>query len=261
MLTESFAVSCEITRLQTTINYGQAPEPFSRPAYEIYIAWRVLATYAVMRERGDHVKQILPHYVRPLAPQRQRDSLEPILFWPFAGQLGLPEMKNGRNEELWLQRVGETWADAFGTKADFLTAAAQLEFILELNSHILVAYKHPVSEKFRSESREKGTSYLPDFWTSRLDPAIPIAKYIMEALQKEGFPKYLAIEPDVTTAIFKDMPVQARIEFYGEFLSNLRNWQQQAMWQQQRFPFDFAWPPPLSAAIERFTEEKAAQKP
>ena len=260
VLIESFAVSCEIARLQTRNNFGQLSLPFSRPAYEIYLAARVLATYAVLRQRSDYLKEILPHYVRPLAPQRQRDSLEPILFWPFSGQLGLPEMKNGRNEEFWQQRVGQTWADVFVSKDEFLSAGAQLEFILELNSHILVAYTHPVSDKFRQESGEKGTAYLPDFWTSRLDPTIPVAKYIMETLQKDGFPKNLAIEPTVTTAIFKDMPAKERIEFYGQFLANLQNWQQKAMWQQQRFPFDFAWPPPLSTAVERFKEKQTVQK-
>jgi hypothetical protein len=260
VLLESFAVSCEITRLQTRNNIGQLSAPLSRPAYEIYLAARVLATYAVSRERSEYLKEMLPQYVRPLAPQRQRDSLEPILFWPFSGTLGLPEMKNGRNEEFWQQRVGETWADTFGSKDEFLSAAAQLEFILELNSHILVAYEHPVSNKFREESREKGTAYRPDFWTSRLDQTIPVAKYIMETLQKDGFPKNLAIEPTITTAIFKEMPANARIEFYGEFLANLQKWQQEVMWQQQRFPFDFAWPPPLSNAVERFKEKQAAQK-
>ena len=260
VLIESFNVSCEITRLQTRNNFGQLSLPFSRPAYEIYLAARVLATYAVLRQRYDYLKEILPYYVRPLAPQRQRDSLEPILFWPFAGQLGLPEMKSGRNEEFWQQRVGQIWADVFVSKEEFLSAGAQLEFILELNSHILVAYSHPLSDKFRQESREKATAYLPDFWTSRLNPTIPVARYIMETLQKDGFPKNLAIEPTVTTAIFKDMPAKERIEFYGEFLSNLQKWQQNAMWQQQRFPFDFAWPHPLSTAVEQFKEKQTTQK-
>ena len=256
ILIESFAVSCEITRLQTSNNLGELSLPFSRPAYEIYLAARVLATYVVLRKRTDYLKEILPHYVRPLAPQRQRDSLEPLLFWPFAGQLGLPETKNGRNEEFWQQRVGQTWADVFVSKEEFLSAGAQLEFILELNSHILVAYAHPVSDRFRQESQEKSTAYLPDFWTSRLDPTIPVAKYIMETLQKEGYPKNLAIEPTVTTAIFKDMPAKERVEFYGQFLTNLQNWQEKAMMQQRRSPFVFAWPPPLSIAIKQFEENQ-----
>jgi hypothetical protein len=67
VLIESFAVSCEISRLQTRSNFGQLSLPFSRPAYEIYLAARVLATYAVLRQRSDYLKEILPHYVHPLA--------------------------------------------------------------------------------------------------------------------------------------------------------------------------------------------------
>lgn len=260
VLLESFAVSCEIDRLQTRNQLGQLSLPFSRPAYEIYLAARVLATYAVLRERSDYLKEVLPRYVRPLALQRQRNSMVPILFWPFSGQLGLPDVKNGRNEEFWQQRVGQTWADLFVSKDEFLSAAAQLEFILELNSHILIAYRHPVSVKFRQESREKETEYRPDFWTRGLNPTLPVAKYILDTLREDGFPKDLAIEPTVTTAIFKDMPAKERITFYGEFLSNLRNWQHEAMWQQQRLPFHFEWPPPLSTAVERFNEKQALQK-
>jgi hypothetical protein len=55
----------------------------------------------------------------------------------------------------------------------------------------------------------------------------------LDSLKKDAYPKGLAIEPTVTTAIFKDMPVKSRLEFYGEFLTNLQTWQQKAMWQQQ----------------------------
>jgi hypothetical protein len=260
VLAESFTVSCQIIRLQTRSNFGELSVPFSRPAYEIYLTARVLATYAVLRQRGEYLREVLQQYVKPLAPERHRDSLDPFLFWPFSGRLGLPDMKSGRNEEFWQQRVGETWAGTFGSKDEFLSAAAQLEFILELNSHILVAYTHPVSEKFRTEEPKKETVYMPDFWTSRLDPTIPVATSILDALKKDGFPKEIAIEPAITTAIFKDMPAKARVEFYGEFLFNLRAWQQRAMLEHQRFPFDFAWPPPLSNAVELFKLKQAAEK-
>jgi hypothetical protein len=101
---------------------------------------------------------------------------------------------------------------------------------------------------------------MPDFWTSRLDPTIPVATSILDALKKNGFPKEIAIEPAITTAIFKNMPAKARVEFYGEFLFYLRAWQQRAMLEHQRFPFDFAWPPPLSNAVELFKQKQAAEK-
>jgi hypothetical protein len=83
---------------------------------------------------------------------------------------------------------------------------------------------------------------------------------LSDSLKKDGFPKELAIEPTVTTAIFKDMPVKSRLEFYGEFLANLEAWQQKAMWQQQRFPFDFAWPEPLGGAVQIYKESKAPRQ-
>lgn len=260
VLVESFTISCQITPLQTLNNTGEVSIPFARPAYEIYLAARTVATYAILRQRTEYVKEILPCYVKPLAPQLQRNSLEPLLFWPFSGALNLPEMKSGRNEELWQQRIGDSWSDAFGSKEEFLNAAAQLEFILELNSHILISYAHPSSEKFREDSREKRTAYIPDFWTSRLDPTVPVANYVLDSLKNDGFPKGLALEPTVTTAIFKDMPIKSRLVFYGEFLANLQAWQEKAMMQQQRFPFDFAWPEPLREAVQIYKESKAPKQ-
>ena len=47
-------------------------------------------------------------------------------------------MTNGRNEDFWQQRVSLSWAEEFGSKEMFLGAAAGLELILELNSHLFV---------------------------------------------------------------------------------------------------------------------------
>jgi hypothetical protein len=44
--------------------------------------------------------------------------------------------------------------------------------------------------------------------------------------------------------------------FFGEFLEKLHRWQDSAMMQQQRFPFQFAWPHPLENAVERYLGSK-----
>jgi hypothetical protein len=168
-------------------------------------------------------------------------------------------MKNGRNEEYWLQRIGTTWGDFFGSEDDFSKVAAQLEFILELNSHLLVQYKSPATDNFRKDFPEKRTAYIPDFWKNPLGPAIPMAALIFESLIGEkGFPSELAIEPKTTEAVFKGMSAQARELFYGEFLFNLKKWQDQAMWQQQRFPFGVDWPPRLQRALDLFESTQAS---
>jgi hypothetical protein len=255
LLVEAFPMSCQIGHLQAINDEDESALPPARPAYEIYLAGRTIATYAVARKRLHFMKEILPRYVKPLAPERYNNSLEPFLFWPFSGPLGLPEMRNGRNEEYWQQRIGAMWGDVFGSKSDFLNAAAQLEFVLELNSHLLVQYSNPSTDKFREEFPEKHTSYLPDFWKNRLDPAVPMALGIFESLvSDEGFPLDLATEPKTTAAAFEGMTVKARELFYGEFLFNLKKWQDQAMMQQQRFPFNSAWPSRLQRVVDLYKE-------
>lgn len=261
LLVEAFAVSCQIDRLEAINDAGDRALAPGRPAYELYLGGRTIATYATARKRLHFIKEILTRYVKPLARGRYHDSLEPFLFWPFAGSLGLPEMKNGRNEEYWQQRIGAVWGNVFNSKDDFLNAAAQLEFILELNSHLLVQYSTPSTDKFRMDFPEKHTAYLPDFWKNRLDPAVPMALRILESLTgDEGFPLELAMEPKVIAAVFKGMSVQAREVFYGEFLFSLRKWQDQAMWQQRRFPFTFAWPPRLQRVVDLYKETQTPNK-
>jgi hypothetical protein len=258
LLVESFHISSQVDHLQAINEAGDAAVPFARPAYECYLGGRTIATYALARKRLHLTKEILPCYVKPLAPRRYEDSLEPFLFWPFSGQLGLPEMRNGRNEEYWQQRIGETWGDVFGSEDEFSKAAAQLEFILELNSHLLVQYSSPATNKFREDFPEKRTAYIPDFWKNPLGPAVPMASLIFESLMGDkGFPIDLAIEPGLTTAVFKGMSAQGRELFYGEFLFNLKKWQDQAMSQQQRFPFRIAWPPRLQRAVDLFKTSQA----
>jgi hypothetical protein len=250
VLVESFHISSQIDHLRAINEAGGTAVPFARPAYECYLGGRTIATYAVARKRIHLMKAILPRYVKPLALDQYEDSLTPFLFWPF---LGLPEMKSGCNQAYWQQRIGSTWADVFGSEDDFSKAAAQLEFILELNSHILLQYSSTATNKFREDFPEKRTAYLPDFWKTPLSPAMPIASLIFESLMGDhGFPLDLAIEAETTAAVFRGMSAQARELFYGEFLVNLKNWQAQMMLRQQRSPFYVVWPPRLQRAVELF---------
>ena len=170
-------------------------------------------------------------------------------------------MKNGRNEEYWQQGIGAMWGDVFSSKNDFLNAAAQLEFVLELNSHLLVQYSNPSTDEFRKDFPQKRTSYLPDFWKNRLDPTVPMALRIFEPLiGDDGFPLDLAIEPKVTAAAFKGMTVKERELFYGEFLFNLKKWQDQAMMQQMRIPFNFPWPSRLRGVVDLYKETQMPRK-
>lgn len=261
LLVDAFDASSGIEHLQALNQAGDLSVPFARPAYEVYLAARVLATYAVYRNRSHFLQELLPHYVRALQPRRTEDSHEPFLFWPFRGALDLPDMKLGRNQEFWQRRVEETWGALFSSEDAFLNASAQLEFILEFNSYLLVQYRSPETDRFRQNFPKKRTGYLPDFWNTPLRLAIPTAERVLSLLVNPEFPSYLAVEPQVADAVFRPMTKLERENFFAEFLVQLKAWQDQVMMQQMRFPFLLSWPPHLQAVIDQYNSRQSSQPP
>jgi hypothetical protein len=262
LLVETFNVSGRIDHLQAINQAGDNSVPLARPAYEVYLGARTIATYAAFRQRFRFLKEIFPRYVTHLSSRRVQDTLEPLLFWPFSGALSLPEMKNGRNEEYWQQRIEQAWGEEFGSEDEFLTAAAQLEFLLELNSYLLIQYQSPATDAFRKDFPEKRTAYVPDFWNTPLRLAIPTALWVLESLVGgSGFPLDVAVEPRITAAVFDQMSKGDREIFLGEFLVHLKAWQDRAMMHQSRFPFLLSWPPRLQIAVDCFRNSQANQNP
>lgn len=261
LLVGAFDASSEIEHLQAVNRAGDMSVPFARPAYEVYLGARVLATYAAQRNRLHFLKELLPRYVRVLVPRRSEDARTPFLFWPFRGALDLPDMKLGRNQAYWDQRIEETWGSVFGSEDAFLNATSQLEFILEFNSYLLVQYRSSATDDFRQSFREKHTAYVPDFWNTPLRFAIPTAERILELLAADECPSYLTIEPRVAAAVFAAMSKPEREAFFGEFLCQLKAWQDQTMMQQMRFPFLLSWPPRLQSAIDRYKNRQQDQGP
>ncbi len=261
LLVDAFETSRDIDHLRAANEAGELSVPFARPAYEVYLGMRVLATYVSHRNRLQFLKELLPLYVTVLLPQHSERLQAPFLFWPFRGALDLPDMKLGRNQEYWQQRVEETWSDAFGSEDAFLNAATQLEFILELNSYLLIQYRSPATDAFRQSYPEKHTEYVPDFWNTPLRFAIPTAEHTFSVLIEQGLPSHLAIEPQTTAAVFAPMSKEEREVFFGGFLNQLKTWQDQTMMQQRRFPFLLTWPPRLQSAVDQFKSSPAPQKP
>src|SRR5262249_18467244 len=129
-LREAFEVCRGVDRQVANIISTKAGMPsFARPAYDIYVGIRTLATYAVMRERFRFLAEILPHYVLFVSPDGWSRVSVPLLFWPFSGVTGLPDMRQGgRNQSFWDAHVHGAWGQFFGIEEKFLSAAAQLEF-------------------------------------------------------------------------------------------------------------------------------------
>ena len=233
--------------------------PFARPAYDVYVGFRALATYAVLRNRFRFLRSLLPHYVRFVTPEGRSSTYVPLLFWPFSGIAGLPDMRPGRNEALWNAHIHGAWGRYFGNFDKFLTAASQLEFILELNSYV-VGLDAPEIKQFQQTIANKNLSYLPDFWANRLDPVVLMAERIYDILVTGGeFPSDFAVEKMAFDLVLKGKDLEARLLFLGGFLVHLKSWQAEAAMQQRRFPFMFSWEGRLKTIADKYAQNRKAK--
>jgi hypothetical protein len=235
---------------------------FARPAYDVYVSMRTLATYAVMRERFRFLKEILLHYARFITPNGWSQVSVPLLFWPFSGVAGLPDMRQGgRNKSFWDARIHGAWGQFFGSEDKFLSAASQLEFVLEFNSYVFEGVKIPEVQKLWESLGNIYFAYLPDFWTRPLDPVLPMAERFYDILsQSDKFPPEFAIETRAMDSIFKIKGAQERLLFLGCFLAHLRSWQAKVMMEQNRFPFMFEWQGRLKVIVDMCQQAKAAKQ-
>ena len=263
LLREAFEVCRGVDRqtANIVIQAGRTRTPsFARPAYDVYVAIRALATYAVMRERFRFLKEIIPHYVRLVTPDGWSQVSVPVLFWPFAGIEGFPDMRQGgRNQSFWDAHIHGAWGQFLGTEEKFLSAAAQLEFVLEFNSYLFEGVKIPEVQKLWQSLGQIQFAYLPDFWTTRLDPILPMAERFYDVLSRsDDFSSEFAIEKRATDLVFKGKPAQQRLVFLGCFLESLRAWQAKVMMEQHKLPFMFEWQGRLKGIVDRCNQAKAA---
>jgi hypothetical protein len=212
-----------------------------------------------MRERFRYLELILPRYVRFVTPDRLSDVYVPLVFWPFSGVAGLPDMRQGRNEAFWNAHIHSAWGWCFGNVGKFLAAASQFEFVPEFNSYVFEGVQLPEVKELRQNLGNKYFAYLPDFWANRLDPVVPMAERFYDTLNAGSeFPPEFTIEKLATDLVFKGKNAQERMLFLGGFLAHLKSWQAKAMMQQNRFPFMFAWEGRLKVIVDKHLQAKKA---
>jgi hypothetical protein len=261
VLVEAFELSRTFNRLKSFAVNSDLPSAmlFAQPAYDVYVGIRAIATYGMMRKRFEPVGEILHRFVRSFTMDGQTNIFVPLIFWPFAGIGGFPDMRNGRNTTLWDARIGSAWGDYFGSSKQFLSAAYQLEFVLELNSYIFESTGDPGVEALKQKLGNKYFAYLPDFWNASLNEAVPIADYLYDHLGTDpGFPADLAINKRAFDIVLKAKSSKDRQLFFGGFLGHLRAWQTQASLEVRRMPQFYYWPGRLGEAEKAYTKSQKA---
>jgi hypothetical protein len=262
LLIESFDASRGLQRLKSGQVIQEGSLAWWRPAFEIYLGLRVIATYAISRNRLEFLKCLLPRYVTRLTVDDISKTETPVLFWPIPNVFQAGELRAGRSSYFWNERISAVWGKRFGNFERFLSAALQLEFLLEFNSYI--GTNAPGDSKIRRwlmlNGKDRQFGYVPDLYAYDLQGTVPMAEHMFDliVLQQGSLPFHLAIEPRLLQAALESTP--SRMTFYGGFLHHLKTWQAKVMLQEMRFPFMFDWEGCLKEAVDDFKKEKVLKE-
>jgi hypothetical protein len=228
-----------------------------RPAFEIYVASRCLATYALSRNRPRFLGVVLPRFIARITVDNQRSLKTPVLFWPlppdpFPGG----ELNEGRNAFYWKERISGSWVKYFGTYEKFLGPACELEFLIEFNSYLGTNSINDagIQRWLEANSGDLSFIYNPDLFSYDLHWTVPMAERCYDLIAADKpFPAYLAVEPALFELAFKDKNRDQRLSIYGGFLHHLKSWQATVMMQGfRRFPFMYNWEGRLLEIVQKY---------
>jgi hypothetical protein len=236
-----------------------------QPGFEVYVAIRTIAVYAVARKRRSYLVDILPRCVTPISIDDRSANRVPILFWPFLGvDFGSGEFDQGRASYYWKARVASSWGKLFGTPAKFLGASSQLEFLLELNSYFGInSLQSPQLEQFISESLpDIGFRYLADLYSQDLQATVPMAEVLYDVFSNnQPFPRHLAVNTQLFDRVLGNMQAAQRLQIYAGFLFHLKQWQSEYMLQGlRRHPYFYNWQGRLERIVLEYRERQSMNR-
>lgn len=269
LLEEAFNACQRLVRFQMYggTKEGKFPHNWWRPAFETYIGIRAIAAYAVLRNRLPFLGTILPRTVTRVTPNRMYQGVKTsIILWPF-GDLPLDarELRKGRAQYFWSERVAAAWGTYFGNLNKFVEASSQLELLLEFNSYLGTNQpQHPQLQEWVKNKNDADTvfAYLPDLFAQDLQATVPMAEHLYEILASGGvFPEFLTVDPQLPLVAFGNLKGPQRLEIYGGFLHRLKLWQ--AEYRLQAFHawgFMWDWQGRLKKIAQDFADREKARK-
>jgi TIR domain len=220
---------------------------------EVLAGARVLASYAMRMKSYEYVPLLLKAYVTQIGPSLHPRT-GPFLFWPL--RMNVPG--NDRIAYIWSEVAKPRWLGFFGNEQSFLDAACQLEFILSLNSYLATKNKDAFQwlREFRSDT-SFDYWYSSDLWRYKLEPIVPIATQMYEALTLGPDAPFL-LDLSVEHAVFQkafspssSTTVEQRHETFLQYLKELMKWQAQAAQSQAHFPLaEPDWGPVLGPQMK-----------
>jgi hypothetical protein len=266
ILTEAFEESRALQRLKSEpVSRLTGTLQWWRPAFEIYVAMRCIAVYAVTRDRPKFLALALQRFVNPVTIDDRSDSKTPILYWPLPGHmLTEGELLQGRSAFFWKERISTSWGSYFGTYEKFIASSCQLELLLEFNSYLATNSHRDIElQKWLDVyPADVNLVYVPDLYSNSLELTVPMAErcYDLVAAQNQSSPSQYEVLPMLFAAAFKNKPLDQRLFLYAEFLDDQKTLQARTMMKVRRFPFMFTWQGRLANIIEKYREHRTKKQ-
>jgi len=247
--------------------FSQVPDAlrYWRPGFEIFVAIRCLAIYAVLRDRPRFLTSVLRPLVIPVHIDEPSRPKTPVLFWPLPARMfGDSGFEEGRSTFFWKERISASWGTYFGPYDKFLAASYQLEFLLEFNSHLATnSVNSPqLGEWLEAHASHAWFSYGPDLFNDTLELTVPMAERLYDVVvSQDPSPSPYEILPHLFATEFKGLNHDNRLLVYGQFIDGLRTGQAQARMQGfRRFPFMFSWQGRLGDAVQKYRDHQQRAK-
>jgi hypothetical protein len=260
LLLETFESSRGLQRLKDGYLIHETDSlPWWRPAFEIYVGLRVVAAFALSRNRPRFLETILPRFVARITVDDRQAPKTPVLFWPLPNIFTRGELNDGRSTFYWKERIDSSWGKYFGTYEKFLGPACELEFLVELNSYLGTGAINDPNITRWLDINGRGASYIynPDLFAYDLQRTLPMAERCYESIAADKpFPSYLMVEPRLFVLAFKDKTREQRLSVYAGFLNHLKVWQDKIMFEGfRRWPFMYDWDGRLGEIVEKYKEQ------
>lgn len=221
---------------------------------EVAIGVRIVGTYALKRNRKEYLSPLLKSTVGIVGANNRQKT--PLMFWPFR-QI---EVAAGLISLCWEKRVSNAFGNFFSNQQEFIRAACQLEFILELNSYVCIGNAGSRAAEWIGQFKpELAMSYWPDLFRYDLSFCRPIAIEVRAALESgpdDWLLVYLTVEKMPFDVILKTASRERRLLLLGGFLRYLSK-QRGKMFPDRYYRNVDTWGAELNQLIAAWSEDEA----
>jgi hypothetical protein len=222
-------------------------------AFEAWAGVRFLTTYVVLRQKFEYLTSLIKVHIRP--PSAENQFFRPLLF-VFSYDIPLPD---GQNIRVW-EKTSDPLRKYFGSREAFLSAACELEFILEFNSWLAMGNAGTSGPAWIEKHQPKlSMAYHSDLWLYNLATVFPLAEKLLEEFARTprgSLIHELSVEDSLVQTVLANEYKGAGRDMLGDYLYYLKTEQGKFMQARQRYGAMFYWSEQLKPLVDAARERQ-----